>query len=235
MEKMDNQIVEKCPECGNYTQGVPVYTTERKMVQNATKVGTSKIVGAVIGGVIGLPFFGIGALPGAIIGFLIGSLCKPSAGNAVAKAVDESIYDKTQFSFTCLKCGKTWNKVLKNGQTVDSTPDKVLREQKDKLQKKFESNRFSAAVRLFIALALSAASGWYLLTNDLTSQRETTVLGFSTTVTDFNFLWLFIAFLELFFTLGVIIEMTNFNSNNADAGKLAKMSIGEFRNSNYRT
>ena len=111
----------------------------------------------------------------------------------------------------------------------------MLREQKDKLQKKFESNRFSAAVRLFIALALSAASGWYLLTNDLTSQRETTVLGFSTTVTDVNYLWLFIAFLELFFTLGVIIEMTNFNSNNADAGKLAKMSIGEFRNSNYRT
>lgn len=235
MEKMDNQVVEKCPECGNYTQGVPVYTTERKMVQKATKGGTSKIVGAVIGGVIGLPFFGIGAVPGAFIGFIIGSLCAPSASNAVAKAVDESIYDKTQFSFTCLKCGKTWNKVLKNGQTVDSTPDKVLREQKDKLQKKFESNRFSAAVRLFIALALSAASGWYLLTNDLTSQRETTVLGFSTTVTDFNFLWLFIAFLELFFTLGVIIEMTNFNSNNADAGKLAKMSIGEFRNSNYRT
>ena len=235
MMKMDNQIVEKCPKCGNYTQGEPVYTTERKMVQNVTKSGTSKIVGAVIGGFIGLPFFGIGALPGAIIGFLIGSLCNPSAGNAVAKAVDESIYNKTQFSFTCLKCGNIWKKVLKNGQTIDSTPDEVLKQQKDKLQKEFESNRFSAAVRLFIAFALSVASGWYLLTNDLTSQRETTVLGFSTTTTDFNYLWLFIAFLELFFALGIIIEMTNFNSNNSDARKLAKMSVSEFRNSNYRT
>ena len=235
MEKMDNQIVEKCPECDNYTQGVPVYTTERKMVQKATKGGTSKIVGAVIGGVIGLPFFGIGAVPGAFIGFIIGSLCAPSASNAVAKAVDESIYDKTQFSFTCLKCGKTWKKVMKNGQTVDSTPDEVLRKQKDKLQKEFESNRFYAAVRLFIAFALSVASGWYLLTTDLTSQRETTVLGFSTTVTDFNYLWLFIAFLELFFVIGVIYEMTNFNTNNSDVRKLAKMSVSEFRNSTYRT
>lgn len=205
------------------------------MVQTAAKSGTSKIVGAVIGGVIGLPFFGIGALPGAFIGFIIGSLCAPSASNAVAKAVDESIYNKTQFSFTCLKCGKTWSKVLKNGQAVDNTPDEVLRQQKDKLQKKFESNRLSAAVRLVIAGALSVASGWYLLTNDLTSQRDTTLLGFSTTVTDVNYLWLFIAFLELFFALGVIIEMTNFNSNNTDAGKLAKMSVSEFRNSDYRS
>lgn len=114
-------------------------------------------------------------------------------------------------------------------------PDEVLRQQKDKLQKKFESNRLSAAVRLVIAGALSVASGWYLLTNDLTSQRDTTLLGFSTTVTDVNYLWLFIAFLELFFALGVIIEMTNFNSNNTDAGKLAKMSVSEFRNSDYRS
>ena len=79
---MDNQIVEKCPECGNYTQGVPVYTTERKMVQKATKGGTSKIVGAVIGGVIGLPFFGIGAVPGAFIGFIIGLITGSIVGIA---------------------------------------------------------------------------------------------------------------------------------------------------------
>lgn len=27
------KIIERCPECGNYTEGVPAYSTERKIVQ----------------------------------------------------------------------------------------------------------------------------------------------------------------------------------------------------------
>ena len=56
---MENKIVEKCPKCGNFTQGVPTYSTGRKVARKAATTITTKVLGGIIRFVVGLPIGGI--------------------------------------------------------------------------------------------------------------------------------------------------------------------------------
>lgn len=82
------KIIERCPECGNYTEGVPTYSTERKIVHKTTSTITTKIIGAVIGFLIGLLFGGIGAIPGMIIGMFVSTFISPKT----TETIDQAIY-----------------------------------------------------------------------------------------------------------------------------------------------
>ena len=70
--------IEQCPKCQNYTEGKPVFSQTRKVARTAVKKGSSQLIGAGIGSVVGL-FFGIvGCVPGGIIGYIIGLLVSSS-------------------------------------------------------------------------------------------------------------------------------------------------------------
>ena len=125
---MENKIVEKCPKCGNFTQGVPTYSTGRKVARKAATTITTKVLGGIIGFVVGLPFGGIGAVPGMIIGVIVSSFISPKA----TEKIDTTFYNDTRLTFTCLGWGETWYKVIKNG-TGNLVPDAVLQKEKDEI------------------------------------------------------------------------------------------------------
>lgn len=231
---MSSQIVEQCPKCGNYTQGVPTYSTGRKVVRQSAQSGCSQILGPIIGAVIGLPFGGIGAIPGAIIGWLVTVYLTSKAGKKAADATD-SFFDNTTYTFTCLKCGKTWSKDFKTGETVDNATDEELEAQRSQLIANASSNLSSAIVGLIVLVALCVGDGWYLYTYDLTSTREATVWGMNTTVLDFNFIWAILAFVGIFLIVGVIHEIDKIKTNSELKNVLSDMTVEEFRCSPYRS
>lgn len=231
---MNNQIVEQCPKCGNYTQGVPSLSTSRRMVQTTVKSGTSKIIGSIVGLVIGLFFGGVGAFVTTPIGFIIGSLLSSGFSKDVANAVDESMYENTTYCFTCLKCGARWSKIFKTGQYIDNTTDEELEAQKAQCISTAKGNmRFTPI--LFVTLAVLAFfDGRYLYLNDLVSYRDTTFLGFNMTVSDYDYLWLLLAFVEIFLVLGMFRTISSYFSARTDYRILTRMSVKDFRCSQYR-
>ena len=231
---MDKQIVEQCPKCGNYTQGVPSLSTSRRMVQTTVKSGTSKIIGVIVGAAIGLPFGGVGAFITAPVGFLIGSLISSSVSKDVASAVDESMYENTTYCFTCLKCGTIWSKIFKTGQYVDNTTDEELEQQKARRISIAKSNMWFSPIAFVILAILTFFDGRYLYLNDLVSYRDTTFLGFNMTVSDYDYLWLLLAFAGIFLLLGMIWAINNFFSSYTNYRILTKMSVKDFRCSQYR-
>lgn len=231
---MDNQIVEQCPKCGNYTQGVPSLSTSRRMVQTTVKSGTSKIIGSIVGFVIGLFFGGVGAFVTTPIGFFIGSLMSSKFSKDVANAVDETMYENTTYCFTCLKCGAIWSKIFKTGQHIDNTTDEELEAQKAQCISTAKSNMWFTPI-FFVTLAVLAFfDGRYLYLNDLVSYRDTTFLGFNMTVSDYDYLWLLLAFAGIFLLLGMIWAINNFFSSYTNYRILTKMSVKDFRCSQYR-
>lgn len=231
---MDNQFVEKCPKCGNYTQGVPSLSTSRRMVQTTIKSGTSKIICSIVAGVIGLFLGGVGAIVTTPLGFFIGSLISSNFSKDVANVVDESMYENTTYCFTCLKCGAIWSKIFKTGQYVDSTTDKELEEQKARRISIAKSNMWFTPISFVILAILTFFDGRYLYLNDLVSYRDTTIWGFNMTVSDYDYLWLLLAFVEIFLVVGMIWAINSFFSNYTDYRTLTKMSVKDFRCSQYR-
>ena len=99
---MENKIVEKCPKCGNFTQGVSTYSGGRKVTRKATSTITTRYLPILIGCVIGLPFGGFGAIPGMILGAIVGTFISPK----VTEIVDDTLYqNKNEEMWICTNCG----------------------------------------------------------------------------------------------------------------------------------
>lgn len=214
---MENQIVEKCPKCGNYTQGVPTYSTGRKVTQKATSTITTKIVGSFIGGtLLGLPTGGIGAIPGMIIGALIASLFSPK----VAEKVDNTIYKDTRLTFTCLGCGETWYKNIKN-ETGNLVPDAVLQKEKDEIVAKYNKKASSHVWRIIVACVIFVIGLVLCMNGDTYTEG---FMGMQAYSGSFIFSW----FLMIISFPGIIYEVYSYGTNKNKANTYEQMSLSEF-------
>ena len=94
---------EQCPKCGNWVEGKKVATFARKMTRGAVKKGSAVATGAAIGSIIP----GLGTIVGGAIGLAASALLDDTVNN-VADYVEDSVFDETEYEFTCPKCGRSW-------------------------------------------------------------------------------------------------------------------------------
>lgn len=214
---MENKIVEKCPKCGNFTQGFPTYSAGRKVTQKATSTITTKIVGGFIGGtLLGLPTGGIGAIPGMIIGAIIASLFSPK----VAEKVDNTIYKDTRLTFTCLGCGETWYKTIKN-DTGNLVPDAVLQKEKDEIVAKYNQKASSHIWRIVVACVIFVIGLVLCMNGDTYTEG---FMGMQAYSSSFIFSWI----LMLVSFPGIIYEVYSYGTNKNKANTYEQMSLTEF-------
>lgn len=230
---MDRNI-EQCPQCGNYTEGKPIYSQTRQITRAAVKKGSAELIGAGIGFVVGIFFGFVGAVPGAIVGYLIGLVASSSkATSDLTDSIDQQIYSSTPFQFDCPRCGHTWQKVYQNG--TDTIPDSVLQKQQTELVKQLRSDASVNLVMAVISGVISLACGYYCLTHESSSthMQEVFLLG-NTEVTDYNWTWWLLGFILIvaaLVTLGQIVSAVN---KRGEANQIENMPVSAFRYSSYR-
>lgn len=200
------KVIEKCPVCGNYTEGVPTYSKTRELTQKTASTATAKFLGSIIGGIIGFPLGGIGAIPGMIFGAMIAS----SIGKKTAEKVDKVLYEDTKLTFSCLGCGKTWYKVVKNG-TSNLVPDHILQKQKDEMVAKY-NKKASDCVKPLIISCIMFGVGFILC---LSCDEE-----------DFSYILSWMLMIISF--PGIISNFRAYISNNNKAEQYKQMSLSEF-------
>ncbi len=211
------KIIEKCSVCGNYTEGTPTYSNDRKFVQKGTSAITTKIVGAIIGAIIGFLFGGIGSIPGMIIGIIVATFISPK----VTEEIDKTLYKTTTYTFTCLGCGKTWYKIIKNGTNI-CVPDHILQKEKDETVAKY-NKKASKHVRRLIVACLIFVVGLIIFINCDHSYTET-FWG----IKEYSNTYLFsLFFMEISFP-GIVYELIKYFSNKNKANKYQQMSLSDF-------
>lgn len=109
---------EQCPQCGNWVEGKKVATFARKMTRGAVKKGSAVATGAAIGSIIP----GLGTIVGGAIGLAASALLDDTVNN-VADYVEDSVFDETEYEFTCPKCGKHWSRKNTELSINDSSKD----------------------------------------------------------------------------------------------------------------
>ena len=209
-------VIERCPKCGNYTEGVPTYSTGRKIAQKTTSTVTTKLIGAGIGFLIGFPFGGIGAIPGMIIGMIVSSFVSPKA----TEIIDQAIYEDTKLTFTCLGCGKTWYKLIKNG-TCSLVPDVVLQKEKDEIVANYNRKASNHIWRIVMACLLFV-SGLVLCINCDTYTDSFLGIQMVSNSVLFSCVLMFISF------PGVVYEIYSYASNKSKANQYEQMSLSDF-------
>lgn len=217
---MENKIVEKCPKCGNFTQGVPTYSSGRKVAQKAATTITTRVLtnvlGGIIGTVVGLPFGGIGAVPGMIIGVIVSSFISPKA----TEKIDTIFYNDTRLTFTCLGCGETWYKVIKNG-TGNLVPDAVLQKEKDEIVAKYNKKASSHVWRIIVACVIFGIGLILCLNTDTYTEG---FMGMQAYSGSYIFSW----FLMIVGIPGVVYEISMYTTNKSKANEYEQMSLSEF-------
>ena len=213
---MENKIVEKCPKCGNFTQGFPTYSAGRKVTQKATTTATTKILGPLIGAIVGLPFGGIGAIPGAIIGLLVAVFISPKA----TEKIDNVIYDNTKLTFTCLGCGETWYKVIKT-DTGNLVPDAVLQKEKDEIVAKYNKKASSHVWRIIVACIIFGIGLVLCMNGDTYTEG---FMGMQAYSSSFIFSWI----LMIVSFPDIIYEVYSYGTNKNKANTYEQMSLSEF-------
>lgn len=213
---MENKIVEKCPKCGNFTQGVPTYSTGRKVARKAATTITTKVLGGIIGFVVGLPFGGIGAVPGMIIGVIVSSFISPKA----TEKIDTTFYNDTRLTFTCLGCGETWYKVIKNG-TGNLVPDAVLQKEKDEIVAKYNKKASSHVWRIIVACIIFGIGLILCMNGDTYTEG---FMGMQAYSSSFVFSWV----LMIVSFPGIIYEVYSYSTNKNKASTYEQMSLSDF-------
>lgn len=213
---MENKIVEKCPKCGNFTQGVPTYSTGRKVARKAATTITTKVLGGIIGFVVGLPFGGIGAVPGMIIGVIVSSFISPKA----TEKIDTTFYNDTRLTFTCLGCGETWYKVIKNG-TGNLVPDAVLQKEKDEIVAKYNKKASSHVWRIIVAFVIFGLGLILCMNGDIYTEG---FMGMQAYSNSFVFSWI----LMIVGFPGIIYEVYSYSTNKNKASTYEQMSLSDF-------
>ena len=210
------KIIERCPECGNYTEGVPTYSTERKIVQKTTSTITTKIIGALIGFLIGLLFGGIGAIPGMIIGMFVSTFISPKT----TETIDQAIYKDTKLTFTCLGCGNTWYKIIKNG-TSSLVPDEVLQKEKDEIVTSYNKKASDHVWRIVMACLLFVVGLVMCMNSDTYTEGLWGIQAYSNS---YMFSWV----LMVISFPGVVYEFLAYASNKSKANQYEQMSLSDF-------
>lgn len=210
------KIIERCPECGNYTEGVPTYSTERKIVHKTTSTITTKIIGAVIGFLIGLLFGGIGAIPGMIIGMFVSTFVSPKT----TEKIDQAIFEDTKLTFTCLGCGKTWYKIIKNG-TSSLVPDEVLQKEKDGIVASYNKKASDHVWRIVMACLLFVVGLAMCMNCDTYTEGLWGIQAYSNS---YMFSWV----LMVISFPGVVYEFFAYASNKSKANQYEQMSLSDF-------
>lgn len=213
---MENKIVEKCPKCGNFTQGVPTYSTGRKVARKAATTITTKVLGGIIGFVVGLPFGGIGAVPGMIIGVIVSSFISPKA----TEKIDTTFYNDTRLTFTCLGCGETWYKVIKNS-TGNLVPDAVLQKEKDEIVAKYNKKASSHVWRIIVACIIFGIGLILCMNGDTYTEG---FMGMQAYSSSFVFSWV----LMIVSFPGIIYEVYSYSTNKNKASTYEQMSLSDF-------
>lgn len=213
---MENKIVEKCPKCGNFTQGVPTYSTGRKVARKTATTITTKVLGGIIGFVVGLPFGGIGAVPGMIIGVIVSSFISPKA----TEKIDTTFYNDTRLTFTCLGCGETWYKVIKNG-TGNLVPDAVLQKEKDEIVAKYNKKASSHVWRIIVACIIFGIGLILCMNGDTYTEG---FMGMQAYSSSFVFSWV----LMIVSFPGIIYEVYSYSTNKNKASTYEQMSLSDF-------
>lgn len=213
---MENKIVEKCPKCGNFTQGVSTYSGGRKVTRKATSTITTRYLPILIGCVIGLPFGGFGAIPGMILGAIVGTFISPK----VTEIVDDTLYQNTRLTFTCLRCGETWYKVIKNG-TGNLVPDAVLQKEKDEIVAKYNKKASSHVWRIIVAFVIFGLGLILCMNGDTYTEG---FMGMQAYSSSFIFSWI----LMIVSFPGIIYELYSYGTNKNKANTYEQMSLSDF-------
>lgn len=230
-----DKIVDKCSKCENYVVGVPLYSSERKVVRSATKQGVNyvlKITITLIFTIIGFFFGGIGAIPGFIIGLIV-SLFFGNKTDELVNEIDKEFYTSTPYKFECPRCGNIWEKVFSN--KADTVSDEILMRQKNELANSKNRSIIGHFILFVICGVITFFCVKYCYMNDFTS----TVMDHNWLMGDFerkeyHWGWLFRAIIAFVTGILTLYSICTIWGNWEEKKILKKMSISEFRNSEYR-
>lgn len=212
-----------CPRCQNYVAGQANYTYDQKAVRHVAKKGINWGLKGVI--VIGCTFvtgflgFGVGAIPGFIVGIIIACFC----GNSVNESVDaigNALYDSTEYIFSCPKCGYTWKRTIKNSQDTDS--DELLSNLQTQKVEELKNEANGSLVTLVITLVLGIWGVWYWTTHSFQDSLMTGIL------------LLMAASSVVIAIIGFISSVSSYSSKSSMASEVENMTVDEFRGSKYR-
>ena len=165
---------------------------------------------------VGLPFGGIGAVPGMIIGVIVSSFISPKA----TEKIDTTFYNDTRLTFTCLGCGETWYKVIKNG-TGNLVPDAVLQKEKDEIVAKYNKKASSHVWRIIVACIIFGIGLILCMNGDTYTEG---FMGMQAYSNSFVFSWV----LMIVSFPGIIYEVYSYSTNKNKASTYEQMSLSDF-------
>lgn len=165
---------------------------------------------------VGLPFGGIGAVPGMIIGVIVSSFISPKA----TEKIDTTFYNDTRLTFTCLGCGETWYKVIKNG-TGNLVPDAVLQKEKDEIVAKYNKKASSHVWRIIVACIIFGIGLILCMNGDTYTEG---FMGMQAYSSSFVFSWV----LMIVSFPGIIYEVYSYSTNKNKASTYEQMSLSDF-------
>jgi hypothetical protein len=208
--------IEKCPSCGNYTEGQPMLSLARQAQSFGAKKGVSYILTHyVLPLVLGTIIF---PAVGTFVGFLIACYFAYQAqkySEKVSKELDKQVYKNVTYNFTCSKCGKTWQKVFETGES--DMPKELINKEKTGKYEDAKINALMTGFFALIAVTLFIIGIYYCDHYDstiATGQMMDTFFG-SVEKHDTNWWWWFWAlmvFVNFFISIAAIIGLFSFAS-----------------------
>ena len=229
-------IVDKCSRCGNYVKGEPLYSSGRKLTRSVAKQGVNwglkigiiaafTLGGAILG-------WGIGAIPSFIVGLII-SFFFGNSTNEVVNEIDQELYSTTQYKFECPRCGQVWQKIFSN--KADTETDEILENKKQNLVDGKTGKMILYGILFIIAgLATWGCYHYCQVHESSTTYMDTAWLIGEYERTDYHWGWYIMGFFGILAGICAIVCFFAFIATWIKRSEIKKMSISEFRNSEYR-
>ena len=147
--------------------------------------------------------------------------------------IRDNVTTHTDFEFVC-PCGYRWITKIKN--TDEHIPDEILQRQKDEAISRFQNKASSNLTWAIVFGLIFCLFLWYLISNPAYIEIPTHNwwTGEDFMRKDIQWGWVGMCFLAIIFFVPTISKFHSYKERKNDVKRLQRMSLKNFKNSEYR-
>lgn len=207
--------IRKCPQCGSFVRGAVKLSTTESMAQGVGEGALKFTVDLLTGGIGGTLLKSSGAL------------------REIGNASREAMTTHTNIEFDC-PCGHKWEELIGNKEEI--IPDEILQCQKDEAISRFQNKASSNLTWAIVFGLIFCLFLWYLISNPAYIEIPTHNWwnGEDFMRKDIQWGWVGMCFLAIIFFVPTISKFHSYKERKNDVKRLQRMSLKNFKNSEYR-